>query len=159
VYDRINFWTTVMPRLTRVPLDSPRFETPVATRPDRLDGRWQEARWQVPPRAPHLGAKLAFLEDSGSISQMELWLDIVRHHHLGVIVGEPSAGTDGEIDYDASYPYRFIWTGMKVTKHDGSRSHGIGIAPDLLVHRTVAGVRAGHDEILEAAVEALAARR
>jgi C-terminal processing protease CtpA/Prc len=45
------------------------------------------------------------------------------------------------------------------TKHDrfadGTEFTGVGIQPDILVRPTVAGVRAGRDEVLEAAVKAL----
>jgi hypothetical protein len=37
--------------------------------------------------------------------------------------------------------------------HDGSRHHGVGIAPTVPVSRTLAGVAAGRDEILEHAVQ------
>lgn len=152
---RINFWTTVMPRLTTRALQSIRFHTPLAIYPDRQSPSWIEGAWTVEPAAPHIGAKLAFLADAGSISQMELWLDIVRHHQLGAIVGEPTAGTDGEIDYQTFGAYHFVWTGMKVLKHDGGRSHGIGIEPDIRVKRTLDAVREGRDEVLEAAVRAV----
>ena len=48
------------------------------------------------------------------------------------------------------------FTGMKVLKHDGSRHHGIGILPTVPVSPTLAGVRAGRDEILEAALDLVA---
>jgi len=42
---------------------------------------------------------------------------------------------------------------MKVLKHDGSQHHLVGIKPTLEVKCTVQGVRAGRDEVLEAAVQ------
>jgi hypothetical protein len=45
---------------------------------------------------------------------------------------------------------------MKVTHHDGtSRFHLLGIEPDKVVKETLAGIRAGRDEVLESAVEYL----
>ena len=44
-------------------------------------------------------------------------------------------------------------TGMKVLKHDGSRHHGIGILPTVPIAPTIAGIAAGHDELLEKAIE------
>jgi hypothetical protein len=44
---------------------------------------------------------------------------------------------------------------MRVLKHDGSRHHGVGIAPTVPVSRTIAGVIAGRDELLEKAIEAV----
>ena len=44
-------------------------------------------------------------------------------------------------------------------KHDGSRLHGIGFLPDIYVTRTVAAVRRGEDECLEAALTYLRERK
>jgi len=44
---------------------------------------------------------------------------------------------------------------MKVLKHDGSRHHGVGIAPTVPATRTQAGVAAGRDEVLERGVAIL----
>jgi hypothetical protein len=41
---------------------------------------------------------------------------------------------------------------MKVLQQDGSQHHGVGIAPTVPVTRTLAGVREGQDEVLEAAI-------
>jgi C-terminal processing protease CtpA/Prc len=46
----------------------------------------------------------------------------------------------------------FRFTGMKVTRHDGTRSHLEGIRPTVPVEPTLAGVRAGKDEVLERAL-------
>jgi C-terminal processing protease CtpA/Prc len=47
---------------------------------------------------------------------------------------------------------------MRVLKHDGSQHHGIGIAPTVPVTPTAQGIAAGHDEVLEKAVEVLKAK-
>jgi C-terminal processing protease CtpA/Prc len=44
---------------------------------------------------------------------------------------------------------------MKVLKHDGSRHHGVGIAPTIPVKPTRAGIIAGRDELLEHAISAV----
>ena len=45
-----------------------------------------------------------------------------------------------------------MFTGMRVLNRDDSTHHGIGIVPDVPVERTVEGIRAGRDELLERAV-------
>ena len=83
-------------------------------------------------------------------------MGIVEAYRLGEIVGEATAGTNGNINQnDLPLGYKMIWTGMRVLKHDGSRHHGVGIVPTLKVSKTIAGVRAGHDEQLERALELL----
>jgi C-terminal processing protease CtpA/Prc len=48
--------------------------------------------------------------------------------------------------------YQVTWTGMRVTKQDGSRHHGVGIQPSVTVRSTVKGIREGKDEQLDAAL-------
>jgi C-terminal processing protease CtpA/Prc len=45
-----------------------------------------------------------------------------------------------------------VFTGMRVVKSDGSRFHLIGIQPTIPVTPTIAGLAAGRDEVLEAAL-------
>jgi hypothetical protein len=48
--------------------------------------------------------------------------------------------------------YSLRFTGMDVRKKDGS-PHGVGILPTVPVSRTLAGVIAGRDEVLEKEIE------
>ena len=84
----------------------------------------------------------------------ETLLGIVEHYHLADLVGEPTAGTNGNVT-SVRLPgrYSISFTGMKVLKHDGSRHHGIGILPTVPRSRTLAGIAAGRDEQLEKAIE------
>jgi hypothetical protein len=41
---------------------------------------------------------------------------------------------------------------MRVTKHDGTQHHLVGVQPTIPVSRTIAGVIAGRDEVLERAL-------
>lgn len=45
------------------------------------------------------------------------------------------------------------FTGMRVDKHDGSPLHNVGVLPTIPAERTIEGVRAGRDEILERALQ------
>ena len=91
--------------------------------------------------------------DSRAISAAETLLGIVEGWHLGERVGSATAGTNGNVNY-TMLPggYRVVWTGMKVLKHDGTRHHGIGILPTVLVARTISGVSLGRDEVLDRAL-------
>ncbi len=76
----------------------------------------------------------------------------VADRKLGTIVGGTTAGTNGNV---ASFltPGGFTvgFTGMRVTRHDGqSPHHLVGVAPDVAVAPTLAALRAGRDEVLEA---------
>jgi C-terminal processing protease CtpA/Prc len=114
--------------------------------------------WSIHPAAPRVRARVVFLAGPGSISYAESTLSVVEENHLGPIVGDTTAGTNGNIDpFPLPGGYSVVWTGMRVRKRNGTAHHGVGIAPNVRVSPTVAGVRAGRDEVLERAV-ALRAR-
>ena len=41
---------------------------------------------------------------------------------------------------------------MRVLNHDGSRLHGVGVLPTVPALRTIRGIAAGRDEVLEKAI-------
>jgi C-terminal processing protease CtpA/Prc len=58
----------------------------------------------------------------------------------------------GHFTIPGAYAIRF--TAIRLTDAGGATLHGRGIAPDVVVHPTLDGVRAGRDEILEAGLAA-----
>lgn len=109
--------------------------------------------WNLQPVEPRVEAELVFVTDGRAISYAESCMGIVEHYGLGAIVGEATAGTNGNVNpFELPGGYNVNWTGMKVLKHDGSQHHGVGILPTHPVGRTVEGIRAGRDELLEAAL-------
>jgi len=140
--------------LTDTTVTCAQWHVPIVTSPDHRDLAFEFSNWKVEPLGPRFRGRVAFLIDGRAISYAETWLGIVEHYRMGVLVGEPTAGTNGNVNtigLPGGYFVRF--TGMKVLKHDGSRHHGVGIHPDVPASRTVAGVRAGRDEQLEKAIE------
>jgi C-terminal processing protease CtpA/Prc len=136
-------------------MTSAQWQIPVVRRPDRQDLTFhQDPEWRLKPREPYLTARRAFLIDARAISYAESCLGIVEHYKLGELVGGPTAGTNGNVNpFTLPGGYTVTWTGMKVLKQDGAQHHGVGVLPTIPVRRTVAGVRAGRDEILERAIE------
>lgn len=129
------------------------WNTPVAMRPDRQAVTWSTSQWVIRPLAPRVTAKVAFLADGRAISRAEAFLGAVEGAKLAPIVGETTAGTNGNVNkLRLPGDYTVTWTGMRVVKQDGTPHHGVGIKPSVEVHRTIAGVRAGRDEQLEAAL-------
>jgi C-terminal processing protease CtpA/Prc len=144
----------VISHLTGQPVSSARWNVPVITRPDGQEWQWETSSWSVQPQAPRFQAKAAFLTDGRAISFAETYMAIIENYHLAEIVGGPTAGTNGNINpFTVPGGYRLIWTGMKVLKHDGSRHHGVGVQPTLPASRTIKGVAAGRDEVLEKGIE------
>ncbi|MBZ0237624.1 MAG: peptidase S41, partial [Deltaproteobacteria bacterium] len=112
---------------------------------------WSSFGWDLAPKAPRLRGKVVFMTGPGAISYAESVMGYVEA--LGLpIVGAATAGTNGNVR-EVALPSgaSFFFTGMKVTRHDGARSHLEGIRPTVPVSRTIAGVTAGRDEVLERA--------
>lgn len=116
---------------------------------------YQDAGWGIQPATPHFTSRAIFLVDGGTISQAEAIMGYVQDEKLGTIVGTTTRGVDGDVAmFDAPGKFRVLFTGMKVTHHDGvSRYHALGTRPDVTVAPTIAGVRAGRDEVLDAALK------
>ena len=106
-------------------------------------------------RQPYLGDKrIVFIVNGQAISYAESFLSYVEGYNLATIVGQPTAGTNGNVNtFRLSGGYKITFTGMKVLKHDGTQHHGIGILPDVYVTKTIEGVKEGRDEFLEKALE------
>ena len=143
--------------LTDKPVTGMQWLAPVALRPDREGVSFERLTdWNLKPATPRLPSHCVFLIDGGAISQAESVLGIVEHEHLCALVGETTAGTDGDINpFDLPGGYMMIWTGLRVLKPDGGRNHGVGIAPTVPVSRTPRGIADGRDELLEKAIAIL----
>ena len=135
------------------PVDSPRWLHPEVTRPDRADMQFHRSNWTILPREPRLRAKAVYITNARAISAAETHMAIIEHYKIAPIVGGPTAGTNGDVNpFTLPGGFRVGWTGLRVVKHDGSRFHGVGVNPTIPCSRTIEGVRAGRDELLERAV-------
>jgi C-terminal processing protease CtpA/Prc len=139
--------------LTDRPIRSGHFVSLAFDRPDRPGVSANDGQWTLPPLAPRFTRNLVFITDANAISYSESILSVVAGNHLADIVGSPSAGANGNIAF-FTLPggYQVSWTGMRVTNLDGSRHYLLGVRPTVPVERTIAGVRAGRDELLERAI-------
>jgi C-terminal processing protease CtpA/Prc len=106
-------------------------------------------------RKPYLGDKnVVYIIDGSAISYAESCLGYIEGYKLATIVGQSTAGTNGNVNpFNLPGGYTIPWTGMKVLKHNGSQHHGIGILPDIYVSKTIQGIKDGRDEFLEKAIE------
>jgi C-terminal processing protease CtpA/Prc len=146
----------ILCHLTDIPLTSVKWNIPQIIYPDRenLVGYDTSGIWNLEPLKPKLNGKIVFITNGRAISYAESVMGIVEAFKLGTIVGEPTAGTNGNVNpitLPGEYNIRF--TGMKVLKHDGTPHHGVGIKPTVPVNRTIQGIREKRDEFLEKALE------
>ena len=76
---------------------------------------------------------------------------MLADHKLGTIVGSTTAGTNGNVaSFVVPSGFSISFTGMRVTRHDGkSPYHLVGVKPDVQAAPTIAGLRAGRDDVLD----------
>lgn len=122
--------------------------------PDFERVTYRKYGWHLRPIEPALKAKLVFITNNRAISYAESYMSYIKEFQLATIVGQPTAGTNGNVNtFTLPGDYFVNWTGMRVLKHDGSQHHGVGISPHVRVGRTIKGIRDGRDEFLEKAIE------
>ena len=131
---------------------------PKIVHPDQQKSKsYTTANWKgfFEPTLPYLGnKKVVVITDGKAISYAESLMGFVKGYKLATIVGQPTAGTNGNFNmFNLPGEIEIRWTGMKVVKHDGSQLYGIGVLPDVYVQKTVRGIREGRDEFLEKAIE------
>lgn len=146
----------LLSHLTSKTVQSPQFFREQILYPDhkKLAGYNEEGRWIIEPDTPKFKGNVVFLTNANAFSGPETMLGVVEDNQLGFIVGQPTAGTNGNIN-DIILPgnLKVMFTGMKVVKGDGSPHHIIGILPTHPVERTIEGVKNGKDEYIEKAIE------
>ena len=142
----------IAPYLASRPVIGARFEIPEPQSPEGTSVSRSEYQI-VPNPAYHYKGKVAVLIDESAISQAEhtcLFLEAACHP---AFVGTPTQGANGEVKRNAVLPggIAFNFTGMSVRHGDGRQLQRLGIQPTLRVAPTIAGLRGGRDEVLEAA--------
>jgi C-terminal processing protease CtpA/Prc len=111
------------------------------------------------PKPPYFPGKIAILVDEFTQSQAEYTALALRAAPNAIVIGGTTAGADGNID-PVSLPGRLTTTltGIGVFYPDRRPTQRVGIVPDLRVERTVDGVRAGRDEVLDVAIQQIESR-
>jgi C-terminal processing protease CtpA/Prc len=115
---------------------------------------WNEtSSWNMPQLqvlAPHLAGRIAFLTGPGAVSYAETVMELIEHFKLGAIVGAPTAGTNGDVaQVTEPTGCTTYFTGRRVTQIGGARQHLLGVQPTIPAARTLAGMRAGRDDVIE----------
>jgi len=159
----------ILGRLAGKPFVAARWKTPEHRAVFRA---WNETdsatTWYAPPAdtvrphgaAPAYGGPIAVLAGTATAGAAEDFLAAFRAAGRGVIVGEPSAGSPGDV---AAFPLPKGWTVQFSVSHhaapDGTEFAGTGIKPDLPVAPTVRDVLAGADPALDRAKAYVSGKR
>jgi C-terminal processing protease CtpA/Prc len=107
----------------------------------------------IHPLPPTYNGKIVILVDDGTMSSAEYHAMAFRAVPNAVVVGSQTGGVDGDV---SSIPLpgglHTLMSGIGVFYPDKTPTQRIGIVPDIEIHPTIAGLREGRDEVLEAAL-------
>ena len=134
---------------------APATEVPITRFPFQEGAAWRIGSETLRAKAPHVALPATFLCDAGTVSWGETILLMVRHYHLGEIVGQPTAGTTGDMTQFALPLFPFSMTGMRMRGMDGEPHHARGIVPDRIVPHYATDLITGRDRTLETALDAV----
>jgi C-terminal processing protease CtpA/Prc len=107
---------------------------------------------------PAYAGRVVVLADGSSQSAAEHVCLLIKSAGPATIVGSPTSGANGGVTRTI-LPGGIVvnFSGQSVRHRDGTRLQRVGIVPDVEAHPTLAGVRAGRDDVLERAIEVLRA--
>jgi C-terminal processing protease CtpA/Prc len=129
---------------------------PVALEP----GTRTETRLEIdaPSRASprRYAGRTVMLIDDRAQSQSEATALLLKSSAGTVMIGSPTTGALGEgSNFTVPGGLSIGLTGTSVTFADGTAVQRVGVQPDVVATPTIAGIRAGRDEVLERAIEFL----
>ncbi|MCL2286491.1 MAG: S41 family peptidase [Firmicutes bacterium] len=93
------------------------------------------------------------LMDESSVSASETLVMSLRNGANVTVMGTNSIGANGNITVlPLPGGSSMVFTGLGVYTPQGGQTQRIGLSPDIYVHRTIAGIAEGRDELMEAAI-------
>ncbi len=108
------------------------------------------------PQQPRYNGKVVILIDEVSQSQAEYTTMAFRNAPGAVVIGSTTAGADGNVsNIPLPGAQSSLISGLGVYYPDGRPTQRIGILPDIELRPTLAGIREGRDELIEAAIRVI----
>jgi C-terminal processing protease CtpA/Prc len=106
------------------------------------------------PLAPHYSGKVVILVDETTQSQAEYTTMALRSAPEAKVIGSTTAGADGNVSR-ISLPgdMQTMISGIGIFYPGKRPTQLVGIVPDFEMKPTIAGIRAGRDEVLEEALK------
>ena len=107
----------------------------------------------IQPGDSHYAGKVVILVDETSISQAEYTAMALRSAPNAIVVGSTTAGADGNVSHiPLPGGLGTMISGIGVFYPTQAPTQRIGIVPDIQAAPTIAGIKAGRDEVLETAI-------
>lgn len=100
--------------------------------------------------------KIVILVNELTQSQMEFLTMFYRTGENTCVIGSQTSGADGDMSM-VVFPggTETFFSGKGVYYPDGTETQRIGIVPDIEVKPTIKGIKEGHDELLEKAIDVI----
>ncbi len=115
--------------------------------------RWTKSL-SLSPQRPHYSGKIVILIDEVTQSSAEYHSMAFRTAPKAIVMGSTTAGADGNVSHiPLPGGLRTMITGIGVFYPNKQPTQRVGIVPDIVVKPTIDGVRAGKDEVLDAAIK------
>ena len=154
-YPQGTAWS-IAPRLTpKETVPAAAFQRPLLMSPDSAE--WTTYAFvQYTPKTSkwRYHGKTIVLVDERTISQAEHTVLFLEAATKTTVVGSPTMGANGDVTSVALPGGVFArFSGHDVRHADGRQLQRVGILPDVVVRPTIAGVRAGRDEVLDRALQ------
>ena len=150
----------IAPHLTHKRVPAARFQRPEPHTPDEdVSTTLQFVQYAEGGKGDIYKGKVVVLINEDAISQAEHTCLFIESCTPTTFIGTPTMGANGDVT-NVILPGNILvnFTGHDVRHADGRQLQRVGIQPDIKVAPTIAGIRQGKDEILEAAVAHLTAK-
>jgi len=137
-------------RLVAEPTEFVQFTLSYAAHPGAF--AWSRGR-PLKPRNPRYSGAVVILVDESTQSQAEYTAMALRASPNALVVGSTTAGADGNVSsFVLPGNLSAMISGIGIFYPDRTPTQRVGVVPDLEVRPTIEGIRAGRDEVLDAAV-------
>ncbi|HEY3593702.1 MAG TPA: PDZ domain-containing protein, partial [Polyangiaceae bacterium] len=147
---------SIAPRLNKHPdpTVAAKFQLVIAPSPDTARATPFHFDQPIPPaqNVPKYGGRTVMLIDERTVSQAEHTGLFFEAANGTAFIGSSTMGANGDVTTLAlPGSITMSFSGLDVRHADGRRLQRVGLQPQVAVTPTIAGVRAGRDEVLETA--------
>lgn len=162
-YPQGTAWS-IVPLLTDTPKKAVLFDKPFVNY-DYLRGGEDQSTLKsyftaMPGRSPVYKGKVIILCNETTQSQAEYSIMLFQGARPCTVIGSQTAGADGNVT-EVALPggYSITFSGLGIYYPDGTPTQRSGIKVDIPVKPTLAGLKAGKDEVLERALQFIGSGR
>ena len=116
--------------------------------------KWDRLEYIGMDNLNYYKGKIAILVNENTLSQAEYTAMAFKTAPRAVVIGSQTLGADGDVSIFTlpGNAYSYI-SGIGIYYPDGKETQRVGIVPDIIVHPTINGIKAGKDEVLEKAID------